>query len=112
MIIIWKGRGILTPLVLILLLIGAFLLTGFLDENVGGYFNEDNVLVIAIALAFIISGVLTYKISLTHIVQDGVKIRVKAKHSFFFIPMKVWSIIKYVIGGLLLLIAIWAIISG
>lgn len=109
MLLVWKGRGILAPIFLIVLMIIAYKLTYFLDDNVGGWFTEENILVLAISLAFIISGVLTYKVSLTYIEENGVKIKVKSPHSFLFIPLKAWSIIKYIIGGLLLIMSTYII---
>lgn len=108
MFIIWKGRGILTPVYLIALLIGAYHLNLLIDDYVEN-FNPEIGFLFILGAAFILSGLLTYLTSRTYIIQDDVKIRVKAKHSFFFIPMKVWSILKYIIGALVIILGLYTI---
>lgn len=93
MLLIWKGRGILTPIYLILNLAIVFKLT---DS-----FKSNHSTVLLLGGAFIISGLLSYFTSRTYMEINGEKVRISGRHSFFFIPMKVWSIVFYILGGLL-----------
>ena len=106
MFLIWKGRGILTVVYLFVAIIGMYLLTGVVGDALGGYFDQVNTILPAMGLAFIIAGLLTYFTSLTHRIKDGVKVRIKSNHSFFFIPMFAWSIIFYILGAFIIALGI------
>lgn len=98
MLLFWKGRGILTGFYLIGMMILMYLLISYLDSNVGGNFIEDNTMLFGMATAFIVAGLLTHRTSISHVVTNGEKRRIKVKHTFYFIPMIVWAVVFYVIG--------------
>ncbi len=103
MIVIYKNRGILIPVYLIVSLIGTAILNGILKEYIGGIFvsNYDNQIVLSIG--FIISGFWTYFTSQDHIMIDGEKEEIYFNNHFFYISMKLWSYIMFGFGVLTLI---------
>lgn len=67
MFVIWKGRGLLAGFYLAISIIVMAFLSVHLEERFGGVFNSDNTMLFAMALAFILAGLMTYYTSITHV---------------------------------------------
>ncbi len=103
MLLIWKNKGILIPIYLIVTFITVAMLGGILKRNVGGIFAYKYDIQIIIGISFLISGLWTYLTSEEFIKKDGQKIKVDIKNTFFFISMKLWGYI-FLAAGLLFFI--------
>jgi hypothetical protein len=103
MLFIYKNKGILVPIYVIVSFIGIAILSGILKRNIGGIFANEYDYKIILGLGFLISGLWTYFTSEEYIKKDGVKIKVNIENTFFFIPMKIWGYI-FIGAGLLFLL--------
>ncbi|WP_430401174.1 hypothetical protein [Flavobacterium sp.] len=105
--LIYKNRGILIPVFLIVPAIGFLILSGELGRNFGGYFATESFKQIMIGIGFLISFIWTYLTSEDFIIVDGKKEKIEMFNHFFYIPNKTWSYIMLgfgilvIIGGLL-----------
>jgi hypothetical protein len=100
MIVIWKGKGILIILYLIVCFVGSAILSGVLSRNVGGIFLEMN-FVFVLGIACLLTSIWTYLTCEDYYKdRDGNKVKLFIEHELFFIPMKVWS---YIFLGLSIL---------
>jgi len=97
--IIWRGWGIIAPLILILVMVILIPLSDFIG------INED----IAIGISLLISGLLIYLVGKqmnqgeNRTLQDSqtreeVIFSTKNQHTLFFIPIQYWGIILCVIS--------------
>ncbi|CAM1356090.1 hypothetical protein [Tenacibaculum ascidiaceicola] len=102
MIIIYKNRGILIPLFLILPFVGTTILSGVLKRNIGGIFAYDYDFQIVMGIGLLISSLWTYLKSGDYIMINGIKEKIEMNNHFFYIPMKTWSYIMFA-GGILVL---------
>lgn len=102
--LIWSGRGILTPLILILFIVVSSVLSASL--------NSLEVALYTMPVAFLLGGWANWYLGNKwnnvpgRIVVDeatGERIELKPRHTFFWIKMQYWGIAFLVIGGLNLL---------
>ncbi len=103
MIIIYKNRGILVPVYFIVSVLLVTLLNGFLKEYVGGVFASKYDFQIVLGIGFLISGIWTYLKSEDYVEINGEKEKVDFENAFFFITMKLWSKIMFVMGFLIII---------
>ncbi|WP_299437964.1 hypothetical protein [uncultured Aquimarina sp.] len=103
MIVIYKNRGILVPVYLVVSLVSTSILNTILKKYIGWIFatNYDSQIVMGIGL--VISGLWTYFTSEDHIMVDGEKEKIFMNNHFFYISMKLWSYIMLGFGVLTLL---------
>ncbi|WBX77888.1 hypothetical protein PG911_06435 [Tenacibaculum ovolyticum] len=104
MILIYKNRGILVPVFLVVPIVGVAIISGVLKRNIGGLFAYDYDYQIILGIGLLISSFWTYIKSEDYIEVDGKKEKIEMNNHFFYIPMKLWSKIM-VIAGVLTLIA-------
>lgn len=108
MIVIYKNRGILIPVYLVISLVGAAILNYVLKEYLGGIFTSNYDSQIIIGTGFIISGLWTYFTSEDYVNIGGEREKVYMNNHFFYISMKLWS---YIILGFGILILISGIVE-
>jgi hypothetical protein len=101
--IIWRGWGVLS----IVILIGAAVAIEFISEAIAGndqFYNNNSMMM---PLAFFIGGILNYIISqkffrsTDKVVIDketGEETTLRKSHTLFFIPMVYWSFIFIALG--------------
>jgi hypothetical protein len=105
--LIYKNRGILIPVFLIVPVIGLLILNGELGRNYGGIFVTESFKQIMVGIGFLISFIWTYLTSEDFIIVDGKKEKIEMYNHFFYIPNKTWSYamlgfgILVIIGGIL-----------
>ena len=102
MIIIYKNRGILIPIFLIVPFVVTAILSGVLKRNIGGIFDYDYDKQIVIGIGLLISSLWTYLKSEDFIEVNGKKEKIEMNNHFFYISMKTWSHIILVVGILVL----------
>ncbi len=107
MLLIWKNKGILIPVYLIVSFIVTAIVGGILKRNVGGIFAYNYDLQIIFGIGFLICGLWTYLTSEEYIKKEGQKIKIEIKNSFFFISMKIWGYIFLVAGLFFLINGLW-----
>lgn len=103
MIIIYKNKGILVPIFLTVSVITVALLSLGLEYIVGEQIKSfyNNTIIFGIGL--FVSGIWTSLKSVDYIEINGVKEIYQEENSFYFIPMQIWSKIKYVCAVLVFL---------
>jgi ribose/xylose/arabinose/galactoside ABC-type transport system permease subunit len=102
MLLIWKNKGILVMLYIIVSFIGTAMLAGVLKRNFGGVFAKIDFYT-TIAVAFFIAGIWTWLTKDDYYKdRNGNKKKMETKHEFFFISMTVWSYILCALGVLFL----------
>lgn len=106
MIIIYKNRGILVPVFILVPLVGILILSGELKRNVGGVFASDYDKNLLFGIAFLISGIWTYWKRADYILVNGEKEEIEMNNHFFYISLKLWSKILFVCGIITLLVGI------
>ena len=106
MIIIYKNRGILVPVFIIIPVVGVLILSGVLERNIGGIFasNYDKNIVLGIGL--LISGIWTYLKRTDDIIVNGDKEEIEMNNHLFFISLNLWSKIIFIVGLLTVLAGI------
>lgn len=88
MILIWKGRGILVPVILALsMFIGAIIQDKL---NVNNWFYGVSIILAGIVFLLIAPRTEEYK--------DGSVLKSSEIASFWFMGLKVWSIIAFIVG--------------
>lgn len=102
MIIIYKNRGILIPIFLLIPVVGTLIMSGVLKRNIGGIFAYNYDQQIVIGLGLLISSLWTYLKSDDYVEVNGKKQKLDLGNHFFYIPMKTWSYI-ILVGGVLVL---------
>ncbi|MBL4745139.1 MAG: hypothetical protein JKY08_02100 [Flavobacteriaceae bacterium] len=98
MIIIYKNRGILVPVFIIIPVVGILILSGVLERNIGGIFasNYDKNIILGIGL--VISGIWTYLKRTDYNIVNGEKEEIEMNNHLFFISLNLWSKILFVVG--------------
>jgi len=112
MLIIFKNKGILTPVYLFASIIGTAILYGELIRYIKETSECDYNLKILLGFGFLIAGLWTYLTREDFVKRDGVKIKVDIENSLFFISMKTWAYIFMGVGILFLLLALISFIFG
>jgi putative Ca2+/H+ antiporter (TMEM165/GDT1 family) len=99
MLLIYKNKGLLVILYLIVAAFGCALLAGILKRNFGGVFSEINFSG-TVGTAFIIAAVWTYLTKDDYYKDNnGEKKKLDIPNELFFIRMEIWSYI-FVVAGL------------
>ncbi|WP_046745907.1 hypothetical protein [Kordia zhangzhouensis] len=93
MIFIYKNRGILIPVYLVVSVLGIIFLDKFLKESIGGIFLSGYDFQIVLGVGLFISFIWTYLTSYDYIEVDGKKQRIEMFNHFFFISNRLWSYI-------------------
>ncbi len=106
MFIIYKNKGILIPLYLIVCFISIAILTKTLSDYFNIQINNNNDFWFIAGFAFLCSGLWTKLTCEDFVEVDGVKHKVDIDNSFFFIKMKIWALILSVFGFLMLIYVI------
>lgn len=105
--IIWSGRGILTPLILLLLIVVSSVLSAALSSVEAAIYTMP--------IAFLLAGWANWHLGNKwnnvpgRIVVDeatGERIELKPRHTFFWIKMQYWGIVLLVMGGINLLMSL------
>ncbi|UXX80935.1 hypothetical protein N7E81_07460 [Reichenbachiella carrageenanivorans] len=109
--IIWSGRGILVPLITLLLIV--------ISTIVSASFNSTQLAIYMLPIAFLLAGWANWHLGKKwndrpgRIVVDeatGERIELKARHTFFWIKMQHWGTFLLAIGALNLLVSLLALI--
>lgn len=106
-IIIWKNKGFLVLVYLVLFFIIVTTLSGVLDRNIGGIFSSNDNRMILYGIIFILSGTASiisdvYTFENRKLIREDIQV-----NEFFFVQMKKWGYgfiffgIINIIGGLL-----------
>ena len=102
MIFIWKNKGILVPIYVIVSLTVTSMLFGVLQRNIGGIFSMLNFYFPA-GIAFLVVSIWL------HLTKDdyykdktGNKKKLEAINTFFFMKLEIWVIIFAIVGFILL----------
>ncbi|WP_299249605.1 hypothetical protein [uncultured Aquimarina sp.] len=103
MIIIYKNRGILIPVYLVVSLIGVKILDSVITKYLGGIFAADYDFQIVMGIGFLISSVWTYLTSEDYEIVNGVKEKMYMNNHFFYISMKLWSYLMFGFGVLIVI---------
>jgi len=103
MIVIYKNRGILIPVYVVVSLVSTAILNSVLKEYIRGIFASNYDSQIVMGVGFLISGFWTYLTSEDYIIVDGEKEKIYMNNHFFYISMKLWSYIILVLGILTLI---------
>ena len=102
MLLIWKNKGLLVMLYIIVSLIGTAMIIGALHRNFGGIFSKIDFYT-TIGIAFFIAGVWTYLTKDDYYKdRDGNKKKMDTINEFFFIRMEIWAYIFFVAALLFL----------
>lgn len=107
MFIIYKGRGFLIPIYVIVTIVAVAIIAGVLKRNVGGFFAYDYHMLIPVGFGVVLSGIWTNLTSHDYIKVDGVKKEIDLGNSFFFIKMHICSYILFALGVSFILIGIY-----
>jgi hypothetical protein len=95
MLIIWRNRGILVPIIFILSIIISLLIDSFVLKR----FNVVLSTQIIIGIGVILSSVITYLLRDDYYKdKNGKKEKIEVEHSFFFISMASWSYVEIIFG--------------
>ena len=93
MLLIWKNKGILVMLYVIVSFIGTAMLVGILHRNAGGIFSQIDFYT-TIGIAFLIAAAWTYRTKDDYYKDRyGNKKKMDTVHEFFFIKMGTWVFI-------------------
>jgi hypothetical protein len=101
MLIVYKNKGLLILLYLIVCLIGTSIIVGVLSRNVGGIFLKiDFYTTLGFALLF--AAIWTYLTKDDYYKdRNGNKVKMDTPNEFFWISMKIWAIIFLVLAAVL-----------
>lgn len=102
MLIIWKNKGILVLVYLIVCFMCISFLNGLIKDKIPFEISSG----IFVGLALLLAGIWTYLTGEEYIKKDGRKIKVEIDNRFFFIPMKTFGIILLIIGSLTIIYGI------
>jgi hypothetical protein len=98
----WKNKGILVPVYVVICILVPALTIGVVHRNFGGAFDKipfSYVLVFALAVA----GLWTYLTCEAYYIDvEGNKKVLDIKHQFYWIKMKYWAYILWVIAAVIL----------
>jgi hypothetical protein len=98
MFIFYKNKGLLILLYVIVSLIGTALIVGFLHRNVGGFFSNIDFYT-TLGIAFLIAGIWTYLTRYDYYKdRNGNKKKMDTVHELFFIKMKYWAYLFFVLS--------------
>ena len=107
MLFIYKGRGILIPVYVIVSFVVVAMISGALKRNVGGIFAYDYHMCLVLGPGIILSSIWTYLTSHDYIKTDGIKKKIDLGNSFFYIKMNIFSYILLASGIILTLVGIY-----
>lgn len=99
MLIIWKNKGIMVIVYVIVCLIGIVVLNGLIKTSIPFEYDFD----IPFGIALLLAGLWTYLTGEEYYKKDGEKIKLDIDNRFFFIPMKKFGLVLLVIGALTLI---------
>lgn len=102
MILIFKNRGALVPVFLIVPLVGTVILREVLKRYLGGIFAYDYDFQIVLGISLLISSLWTYLKRDDYVTVNGVKEKVEIDNHFYYISLKIWSYIMLIAGILVL----------
>jgi uncharacterized membrane protein len=102
MLLVWKNKGLLVLLYLLVSIIGTAMIVGVLHRNVEGVLSNIDFYT-TFGLGFLIASLWTY---LTkddfYKDKDGNKKKIEFKNEFFWISMKIWAYIYFAVSMLFL----------
>jgi hypothetical protein len=108
MIFIWKNKGILVPIYVIVSFVVTSILFGVLHRNIGGIFSMLN-FHFSIGLSFLVVSIWL------HLTKDdyykdknGNKKKIEVVNSFFFIKLEIWVVIFAIAGFILIASSIFS----
>jgi|HubBroStandDraft_4_1064222.scaffolds.fasta_scaffold161481_1 hypothetical protein len=92
-ILIWKNKGLLVVLYVIVCMIGTAEIIGVLHRNVGGIFSRIDFYT-ALGFSFLFAATWTYLTKDSFYKdKDGNKKKMETSNEFFWIKMKIWAYI-------------------
>jgi hypothetical protein len=101
--LIYKNRGILIPVFLIVPVISFLILSGELGRNFGGFFVTESFKQVMIGIGFLISFIWTYLTREDYILVDGKKEKIEMYNHFFYISNRTWSFIMLGLGIIIII---------
>lgn len=100
MLLVWKNKGILVLLYLIVCFIGTAILVGVLHRNYGGIFSKIDFYT-GIGFAFLFASIWTYLTKDDYYVDKaGNKKKMDTANEFFWISMRAWAIIFLIVSSI------------
>ena len=103
MILIYKNRGILIPVYLVVSVLGTVILNGLLKSYIGGIFLNAYDSQIVLGIGLFIAFIWTFVTSYDYIEIEGEKERIEMNNHFFYISNRLWSYIM--LGASVLVLA-------
>jgi hypothetical protein len=105
--IIWKNKGLLVVLYVVISLIATMGTTVFLGKKYGWELSQNHI-VFFLGVAMIIAGLLTYINRFDYYKnREGMKVKMDTDNSLFFIKMEYWPYILGLFGLALMVISVF-----
>ena len=100
MILIWKNKGLLVILYIIVSLVGSAILMGILERNIGGIFASSDIWS-TLGVGMFIAAIWTYLTKDDYYKdKEGNRKKMDTENELFFLSMKSWSFIFAGLGVL------------